>query len=456
MWHVLKNINQLSPTLSPFFRSLRSISGCGTNDVWAVGSNGFISHWNGDSWSEIDSGTGVILSSVLAWDIDNAWAVGDNGTILHWNGSEWIQEYFDNQNYLKIWGTSPDNMWMCGDGKLHWNGSGWTTEDTTNGCRDIWGASEDDVWAVGDGYVGHWDGQSWARFPGGLTNEEIEDVFAEDDSNIWAVGDSAVLYRNGEVWFEMAHGRAGQNNNAVWAARPDDAWVVGDGGHISHWDGTTWSAVSSGTASDLRSIWGSRADSIWAVGEQGTILHWNGSVWMPVVSGTRETLLKVHGSSDENVWAAGEYSTLLRWDSHTWYPAEFGLDYCEGIQDLLVFSPDDVWIAIGVDVYNWDGSQWSQEISGNLFGVRLGGVATDNVWVFSYGAPGCCIGNCPTPGVYNRNGFNWSEDIQPDLAYYFYWVQDVAVTEQGSVIVIGDQGEYSEEPTNVMISHWGW
>jgi hypothetical protein len=66
-------------------------SGLGCNDVYAVGANGTVLHWNGTSWSAHNSGIATTLNDV-AVRIQNsggtdtfrdAWAVGNGGMLLH-------------------------------------------------------------------------------------------------------------------------------------------------------------------------------------------------------------------------------------------------------------------------------------------------------------------------------------------------------------------------------------
>ena len=62
--------------------------GSGSNDVWAVGGAGSIVHWDGTTWSVVESGTTRDLNGVWGTGPSDVWAVGSGG-ILHWNGSVW-------------------------------------------------------------------------------------------------------------------------------------------------------------------------------------------------------------------------------------------------------------------------------------------------------------------------------------------------------------------------------
>jgi hypothetical protein len=70
---------------SPTTSSLSSVWGSGSNDVWAVGSNGVIVHWNGTAWAAVTSPTTSSLSSVWGSGSNDVWAVGLGGIIIRYN-----------------------------------------------------------------------------------------------------------------------------------------------------------------------------------------------------------------------------------------------------------------------------------------------------------------------------------------------------------------------------------
>ncbi|MCZ7680859.1 MAG: hypothetical protein M5U28_19610 [Sandaracinaceae bacterium] len=68
--------------------SFLAVSGSGPSDVFAVGLDGVIHHFDGASWSEQRRG-GVHLVGVAARGPTDAYAVGEGGTILVYDGSSW-------------------------------------------------------------------------------------------------------------------------------------------------------------------------------------------------------------------------------------------------------------------------------------------------------------------------------------------------------------------------------
>jgi len=66
---------------------LRSVWGSSASDVWAVGDDGLMAHWNGATWSKVASGTTHDLNAVGGSWSGSVWAAGAQGTILHRDNS---------------------------------------------------------------------------------------------------------------------------------------------------------------------------------------------------------------------------------------------------------------------------------------------------------------------------------------------------------------------------------
>ena len=71
--------------------------GSSADDVWVVGVSGYAMHFNGSSWTHVEtpiSNTVRTLFTVTGDEEGNIYAVGGagDGNILRWNGVEWIDE----------------------------------------------------------------------------------------------------------------------------------------------------------------------------------------------------------------------------------------------------------------------------------------------------------------------------------------------------------------------------
>ena len=88
-------------------------------DVWAVGENGTILHWDGTAWSASASGTTSALWGVWGSGPSDVYAVGDTttgeATVLHWNGAAWSTVSTPADGYPNsVWGGGPDDVWIVG------------------------------------------------------------------------------------------------------------------------------------------------------------------------------------------------------------------------------------------------------------------------------------------------------------------------------------------------------
>ena len=63
--------------------SIRDIRGSSPENIFTVGSNGTIVHYDGNKWTKISSGTEKYLHSIWGSSASDISIVGDDGIILH-------------------------------------------------------------------------------------------------------------------------------------------------------------------------------------------------------------------------------------------------------------------------------------------------------------------------------------------------------------------------------------
>ncbi|HEX4353932.1 MAG TPA: hypothetical protein VHZ95_13480, partial [Polyangiales bacterium] len=73
----------------------RGVWGTSANDVWIVGGDGDIVHFDGQAFTKIDSGTTSALSAVHGTSPTDVWTAGEEGTTLHWDGTSFTQVAYD-------------------------------------------------------------------------------------------------------------------------------------------------------------------------------------------------------------------------------------------------------------------------------------------------------------------------------------------------------------------------
>ena len=84
-------------------------------DVFAVGENGTILHYDVSSWNPMTSFTFNDLVGIWGSSSTNVYAVGESGTILRYDGNQWNLIENVTNNYLTgIWGASSNDIFLVG------------------------------------------------------------------------------------------------------------------------------------------------------------------------------------------------------------------------------------------------------------------------------------------------------------------------------------------------------
>ena len=301
---------------------LRNFAVGSWNDLWgitkdeavAVGTIGgkavVMTTTDGDTWSSdtLSAASGE-LHGVWASDLNNVWAVGTNTNVWHWDGADWELRntgIVSGARVYGVWGT-PDGQSVYvvavnGDGNANdttrvyvsqRDGDDWTDWAETSGgyvssdarMTRIHGTSASNIWIAGsqdefgDARVFRWNGStwSWASPDGNLPR--LLDIWVLSEADAWAVGENGTILRTtdgGESWEDMYADQFSSmypsNVNTVWAPDPNFVWIGLEGGAseitIWHYDGGTAYPVE---ALDhqfftIRAIGGSSVDNAWMIG----------------------------------------------------------------------------------------------------------------------------------------------------------------------------------------------
>ena len=285
------------PSLDPKL-DLKALWGTSANDVWAVGSNGLIVHYDGHTWTPEKSGVTENLTGIDGSSSTDVLVCGDAGSVLHWDGKTWsIATSTPMTVLLQMWVGAPTNVWAVG-------------LDTS---------------LAGNGYVTHWDGTAWAEAEV-TTATSLWQVWGSGPEEVWLVGDAIDgsgtalrgLAADAGYVFDTV-GYAGPPLRAVWGSSPSDVWVAAYSGDLTHWDGTSWTSTPSAVSTaSLLGMRGSSKDDVWAVGLEGVAEHFVNGKWVKSETGTKNTLWSLWADSPNDVWVVGGAGTVLRWDGSEW------------------------------------------------------------------------------------------------------------------------------------------
>lgn len=261
--------------------------------LFAVGgtnTRSFVLRHDSNGWWEMDPGTDSALWWVHGLTPNDVYAVGVNGVITHFDGVRWtVEREGGDYTLYGVWGTSSSNLLAVGGnvtssrarGVVLSQASGWTETITaipsTTPLFKIWGTSIGDYWVAGErGLLAH-GGIGGLRPETVLTQQRLTTV-SGSLSNVYAVGGSTepvALTRRDQRWESVALPGDPSVLNGVAVNASGTALVVGFSGYAAvSVDGGAFVIAKSGTTRDLHAAFAMR-DGFVAVGGDllGTFEH---------------------------------------------------------------------------------------------------------------------------------------------------------------------------------------
>jgi hypothetical protein len=456
------------------YETLNGIWGASDNDIWIVGGNGTLLHWEG-FWKPIPSPTMFNLTSVWGSSADQVWAVGDATTVLKWNGVSWtpitVPGVPTSRLLWKVWGSGPNDVWVVGDSGLilNWNGFQWTVSNsnTTRLLFDVWGTAPDNVWAMGYTSVRRYNGSTWLT----VTLDDpmlrgLDKIWGSGVNTAWAGGTGSDLKAGIWRWDGSKFLRAYSDSiafkiNALFGEQTGKAFAVGDSGLLIRYDGTDWRRVSSGDLADgkLYGVWGKDPNTVWAVGgnffgDAGYIYRNDGGVWTKDAFQTNKRLFAAWGSGSDDVWAVGAGGMIVRWNGMTWNSVPSGTT--SDLLDIYEVGPNNVWaVGAGGTVIRWNGANWSSggSLTDNLTSVY--GVGAE-VWVAGLDRihywSGTAWGSSPAPGVKRVQGLDAAKLYAVgDFVFYSWngsqWVSTAIPSKLSTLYALSPSDIWAAGPT---------
>ena len=258
-------------------QNLYDLWGTGWTDIYGVGMDGTVVHFNGYAWQTQQSSTEATLRAVHGAD-GEVWAVGDGGKVIRFAGSTWEEAAYPK---------------------------------TTN-LRGVWASAKTSVFVAGDYVIDIWNGTEWSSMPGS-TGHVFNAIWGVNSQNVWAVGDYGKVVRlNNGIWVNEPT-PVNAKLRDIWGGSPSNVWAVGDGGAVIHYDGVVWTVVESGSKATFNSVFGLGEDDVYLVGNKGTILHWTGEEFVDeTMAGSEQDILALFGSAEAGLLlASGNHQIVL-------------------------------------------------------------------------------------------------------------------------------------------------
>lgn len=152
---------------TPTQEDLWGVWGASPDDLWAVGGAGreagqeTILHYDGTAWAdvpppELQRANVRAFFKVWGTSADNVYIVGQNGIVLHYDGATWTEEFPGvSGDLISLWGTGPDRIVAVGgrgSGVASvWNGTEWQPLNLAPlpGLNGVWMNHDGVAYAVG-------------------------------------------------------------------------------------------------------------------------------------------------------------------------------------------------------------------------------------------------------------------------------------------------------------------
>ncbi len=422
--------------------ALHGIWGLDSSDVWAVASAGEI--WrrkDHGAWAKVPSGVSTDLLGISGIAANDLYVVGAQSTLLHYDGTSFTPvpgpPAAADPGFTHVAATSKNDLAVkAGTHVWTFDGKAWSeyapylgVVSLTGGPSGLliaggargtphfrakvgapWGVSPVDfpfdgpaLTAVavsgqsaivgGDaGGLSHWNGAAWNSRASWLTRAHLSSLATDPDdvSHAVAVGGSAVLERVGEgLWRRRVVGQGLEVKtpllSAVWMGHGLSVAVGPAGAIIESTNGHDWTLVPSGSTLDL-AVLDSTGSQILAGGAAGTLISREATGWTafasPIPGAPDLTALRAVAGG---TWFAGvKDGTVWRLAPGSSWTSLGGLP--EAVTDLGVDGKGGLWACAG-GIYKLEGAVFTKLDVGTswvphrflLDGTSPGWFATDSI-----------------------------------------------------------------------------
>ena len=349
------------PMEMPLQLPLHGIWGLSLDNIFAVGWMGSLLHYNGTQWTRLRGGVidehtkrfAACEENTPLFAIDgnsqgHAWAVGDDGVILHFDGESWQREQSNTEINLRAVLCAPDN-------KVYSAGA-----EGTVLVRD-----EQGQWS-------NLDCPLSCGFHAALMMEDGSLLLAGGRYFVDKGGfrGELVLYKDGT--FKALNFNQDMPRLRALKSYKDGVLIVGDQGHLYYLNNWRIDKLESNCRHDLMDIIVLSTGEALVVGDYGTVMtaaddftlalapppqEAEASPWQVMPSTSSKQLWDVTEGPDGSCYACGEAGTVLRLERDTWQqlpaPTELNL-HCVWDSGSGLYAAGQLG-----KIYRFDGQQWS-------------------------------------------------------------------------------------------------
>ena len=200
----------------------------------------------------------------------------------------------------------------------------------------------------------------------------INGLWGSGPKDVWAVGTtpSTIMHYDGSVWTAAANPNLNPLTR-IWGSGPTDVWALG-GSSLLHYGGSAWSAVSGSGLATFNSGATTGPTNIWVAGDSGQVVHFDGNSWTPAFSAP-EVWSSMWAGSPSDIWGLNAAGSLYHYNGQAVTKDPSPLFTGKTLTSLWGTAPNDVWVASLTEVFRWDGTAWTAQVTDS--GVMLGGIS---------------------------------------------------------------------------------
>lgn len=416
-WHHHRGgvVDEVSQRYSPCAENspLFGITGDDTGRAWAVGDEGTIIGFDGQTWQGQPSPTRINLRGITRAPGGRLYAVGGEGTVItsagdgHWE----VMDCPIGAGFNSILALSDDELLLAGGryfidaggfrGELvRWHGGSFTAVEVDKAMPRLRSlrAYKNGVLIAGDqGHLYYLEGNRLDSLRSD-NRHDLMDIVPLPTGEALAVGDfSTILTAAPDFVSTLAPSEddvaeasnwhiidSGTSHN-LWglrAASDGSVYACGDGGTVLQYRGQHWQALPVISDAAVHCLWDAGAAGLYAGGQMGQIFRYHADAWTLSFDLHLElTILDMWGSGPDSIYAVGDEGLILHWNGETWQRMVSGtksaLYSIWGYDDTHILAVGDFGL-----VLRWNGENWSEFYAGTenfLFDVW--GDALDNIFI---------------------------------------------------------------------------
>lgn len=265
-----------------------------------------------------------IPSNIIIYDIDFAsenkgWAVGTDGHILFFDGNSWeVDTVIVGNDFSRVEFTTENEGWaVTVSGRIfRYDGNQWNLDFTATGGKGLFTLyfldPNEGFVSGADGYLAYYNGVEWIEGDIGFNEFTLTSYFS-DNKNGWLSAGAGKLYQfKDSVWSSVTIPSSGSFNAMTFTA-PDNGYGTGFSKDIWHYNGTDWMVDYTGENDQFTSLFFLDENQGWA-GGKGYIATYNYGLWTEETVDT-DWIFDIYFTDPNHGWAMGQGGFLLTYTS---------------------------------------------------------------------------------------------------------------------------------------------